>query len=69
MNSPFEGDERLECLLKAAIQEVLEERKDFLQDAITEAMEDAALSRAIEEGLQTKTVGREEVFRDLDGER
>ena len=69
MNSPFEDDERLKRLLKAAILEVLEERKELLQEAITEAMEDVALSRAIEEGLQTKSVGREEVFRTLDGVR
>ncbi|MGO9272348.1 MAG: hypothetical protein ACLQOO_19320 [Terriglobia bacterium] len=69
MNSPFEDDERLKRLLKAAMLEVLEERKELLQEAITEALEDVALSRAIEEGLSTKTVGREEVFHALEGER
>jgi len=66
--SPFEDDERLKRVLKAALSEVIDERKELLQEAITDALEEVAMSRAIERGLQTKRVSRDEVFRALDGE-
>ncbi|HEV3469395.1 MAG TPA: hypothetical protein VG148_08760 [Pyrinomonadaceae bacterium] len=40
-------DERLKRLLKAAIIEVLEERRDLVRDVVGEALEDVALARAI----------------------
>jgi hypothetical protein len=43
-------EERLKELLKSALVEVLEERKDLVSDVIEEALEDVALIRAIEEG-------------------
>lgn len=52
------GDESLKKLLKAALVEVLEARKDLLQEAIAEALEDVALARAIEQGEPTKSVSR-----------
>jgi hypothetical protein len=56
------SDERIKELFKAAILEVLQERRDFLRDALAEAIEDLALARAIEDGEGTETVTRDEVF-------
>lgn len=55
-------DEKLKSMLKAAAVEGLQERTDLLQDAITEALEEVPLVRAIEEGERTKSVTRREVF-------
>lgn len=41
---------KLKDLLKAAIVEVLEERKDLIRDLIEEAIEDIALVHATKEG-------------------
>jgi hypothetical protein len=60
-------DEKLKSLIKTALTEVLEERKDVLHDLIEEALEDIALARAIEEGRRTEATGRHEVFSILEG--
>jgi hypothetical protein len=59
---------QLKELLKAAIVEVLEERRDLISDLIEEALEDLALARAIEEGESTDIVNRDEVFKLLEGQ-
>ncbi len=48
-------EDRLKELLKEAVVEALEE-----------VLEDIALARAIQQGMQTETVSREEVFRVLE---
>jgi hypothetical protein len=53
---------KLKDLLKAAIIEVLEERRDLLRDLQEEALEDIGLTHAIEEGARTDTVSRDEIF-------
>ena len=58
---------KLKDLLKTAILELLEERKDLVRDLLEEALEDIGLIRAIEAGEQSGSVGREEVFRVLEG--
>jgi hypothetical protein len=60
-------DERLKALLKTALLEVLEERKDLLRDLIEETLDDIALARAIEAGQRTEEVSRSEVFSLLEG--
>ncbi|MBC7909011.1 MAG: hypothetical protein H7Y30_00830 [Pyrinomonadaceae bacterium] len=55
-------EEKLKDLLKAALVEVLEERRDLVQDIVKEAIEDVALSCAIEQGLSSESVSRSEVF-------
>lgn len=55
--------EQLKELIKVAVTEVLEERRDLLYEAVEEALADAALVRAIEEGDSTELVGREDVFK------
>lgn len=57
---------KLKDLLKSAVAEVLEERREFVKEIIEEAMEDVALARAIEEGVSTDAVSREEVFSILE---
>jgi len=57
---------KLKELLKSAVAEVLEERREFVKEIIEEAMEDVALTRVIDEGVSTDSVSREEVFSILD---
>ena len=67
MATQLTDDERLKEVVKSAIVEVLEERKDLVREVIEEPLEDAALARAIEEGDRTVMVNREEILRTLDG--
>lgn len=62
-------DEKLKELMKAAVIEVLEERRDFVRELLEEALEDIALARAIEEGEQSAAVSRDEVMEILEGGR
>ncbi|HEX5758184.1 MAG TPA: hypothetical protein VF121_03225 [Thermoanaerobaculia bacterium] len=68
MDARTSEDERLKELMKAAVVELLEERHDLVLDLLTEALEDIGLSRAIEEGVKTPAVGRDEVLQLLDRE-
>jgi hypothetical protein len=54
---------RLKELLKEALVEVLEERREFMRGVFEEALEDVALVHAIEDGRGTANVDRDEVFR------
>ena len=62
---PTIDDVKLKNLLKAAVVEVLEERRDLVSDAVAEAVEDLAMIRAIREGSLSENVSREEVFKIL----
>ena len=66
MKSAIDQDQ-LKTMIKTAMVEVLEERRDLLHDAVEDAFEDVAFARAIEEGESTELVQREEVFRLLEG--
>ncbi|HKO97247.1 MAG TPA: hypothetical protein VJU86_09660 [Pyrinomonadaceae bacterium] len=59
-------DGKLKETLKAAIVEILEERKDLVREVLEEALEDIALARAIDEGEQSEPVTRDEVFNALE---
>jgi len=61
----IEPDE-LKRLLKSTIAEALEERRDWVRDIVEEALEDIALHRAIDEGLESPEASREEVFAYLE---
>ena len=67
MSSISVDEDKLKDLLKTAIVEVLEERKDLVRDLLEEALEDIGLVRAIEAGEQTGIVSRDEVFKVLEG--
>jgi hypothetical protein len=56
---------RIKELLKEAVLEVLEERRDLIYDVLAEAMEDFALAKAIQEGESSESVTREQVFQTL----
>jgi len=53
---------KLKDLLKSAVAEVLDERRELVKEIIEEAIEDLALVRAIDEGMSTDTVSRQEVL-------
>ncbi len=57
----------LKDLIKTALIDVLETRRDLMQEIVEEAIEDLAFSRAIDEGMKTKKVSRDEVFAILEG--
>ena len=56
---------RIKELMKEAVLEVLEERRDLIYDALAEAMEDFALAKAIQEGESSESVTRKQVFQTL----
>jgi hypothetical protein len=64
----FEDNDQLKDAFKAAIIEVLQERKDLIREIIDEIVDDAALSHAIDEGLTSPEVSREKVFELLETE-
>ena len=66
MSTTLIDDAKLKELLKAAIVEILEERKDLVREVLEEALEDIVLARAIEEGEQSGLVTRDEVFNALE---
>ena len=53
---------KLKELLKSAVIEALEERRDLIKGIVEEAIEDLALASAIERGLNTDPASRDEVF-------
>ena len=55
-------DMRLKALLKEALVEVLEQRRDWFSTLMVEALEDVALVQAIKEGETSEIVSRDEVF-------
>ena len=59
------NDARLKTLIKEAVAEVMEERKDVLRELLIEAIEDIGLVNAIKEGEKSKSISRDEVFKIL----
>ena len=60
-------EERLKDLLKSAMIEALEEHRDVLQNIMEEVLEDIGLAHAIEQGLSSKSISRDEVSAILEG--
>jgi len=58
---------RLKQVFKEALVEMLEEKQNIFHEMIVDAMEDIALSRAIQEGQNTGTATKEEIFHVLEG--
>jgi hypothetical protein len=59
-------ERRLKGLLKSAVAEVLEERRDLLRDAVSESFEDVALIRAIQRGEKSPIISRKKIFERLE---
>lgn len=57
-----------EKLFKQAIIEAIEEKKDVVHNLLVDAMEDIAMIRAIQEGENTDSVGKKEIFDILEGQ-
>ena len=53
---------RLKQILKEALMEALEEKKDVFHELIVEAIEDIGLINAIREGQNTEAVSKQEIF-------
>ena len=64
METPID-EVRIKQWLKEALVEVVEERKDVLQELLAEVMEDVAMVRAIQEGETTRPVSKQEVLKLL----
>jgi hypothetical protein len=54
--------QELKPIIKEVLHELLLQERETLTDLIYEVMEDIALAKAIEEGLDGENVSREEVF-------
>ena len=68
MNVTTIDEARLKDVIKTAVLEVFEERKDWLADLLGETLLDVGLGYAIQEGEQTPTVSREQVFTALESD-
>jgi hypothetical protein len=62
------SETQLKDLVKAAMAETLVEQRALLREIVEEVIEDMALSRAIEEGMKSPVVTRDEVFAALDSQ-
>jgi hypothetical protein len=61
-------EDSLRALLKQALIEALEERRDLLHDVVADALEEIALAEAIREGRRGDKASRDEVFAVLRSE-
>ena len=61
-------EDRLKKVFKEALVEMLEEKQSLFHDIVVEAMEDIALSNAIQKGQNSGTATKKEVFDILDGQ-
>ena len=59
-------DGKLKQLLKEALIEAIEEKKNVFYDLIVDAVEDIAMVRAIQEGENTETISKQEIFNILE---
>jgi lipoate-protein ligase B len=59
--------DELKKLMRETFIDVLTERKDLIEEAVIEAIEDIGLSMAMEEGRTGEYVDADEFVRKLDG--
>jgi hypothetical protein len=67
MATPALDEKKLRGIVKAALIDAFKENRDLMQDIVEDALEDIAIARAIEQGLETRTVSRKKVFSILEG--
>lgn len=58
---------RLKQVFKEALVEMLEEKQNLFHDIVMDAMEDVAMSLAIQEGQEAGKATKQEVFDILEG--
>lgn len=68
MNTITVDEARLKDVVRTAVLEVFEEKRDWLADLLGEVLLDIGLGYAIQEGEQTPAIDRREVFKMLEGE-
>jgi len=61
-------DDKLKQLLKEALIEAIEEKRNLFSGMIADAVEDIAMVRAIQEGENTETISKKEIFNILDAQ-
>ena len=59
-------DNKLKQLLKEALIEAIEDKRSLFYDLIVDAVEDIAMVRAIQEGENTETINKQEIFNILE---
>ncbi len=59
-------ERRSKGILKSAVTEVREERRDLLRDAMRESLDDMAMLRAIQIGEKSPLVSRKRILRRLE---
>lgn len=59
-------EKELKDLVKTAVAEALEEQRALVKEIVEEAIEEIALARAIDEGLESKPATRDEIFQVLE---
>ncbi len=59
-------DAQLVALVQRALENVLDQRREWLAALIAEAVEDAGLVNAIRDGEASETIDREAVFKLLE---
>jgi hypothetical protein len=56
----------LKVLLKGAVVEVMEARRDLFRDAVEESLEEISPVRAIEQGEKNRLTSRKNIFKRLE---
>jgi len=60
------GEAELKGLIKQPLLELLQERGDLVRELVAQTVEDAAMARAIDEGMATESVSKEVVLHALE---
>ena len=61
-------ESKLKELMKQALVEILEDRKDVIHEILSDVIEDIAFAHAIKEGEATEAVGKQEILDILQGQ-
>lgn len=59
-------EDQLKDVLKKALVEVIEQKKDLLYGIVVEVFEDIALANAIKEGESSESISKKEVYNILE---
>ena len=69
MSTATLNESKLKLMMKTAFAEALKEQRALMQEIVGEALEEIALSRAIDQGLRSKPVARGTIYKILEGKR